>query len=137
MASSATALYYAFLAPTFPLPSRTNRAVYFISVDKFMAEQYDDAFHYDWLSKRIAKVLGDQDAICRAHLPLAVVGAGGWGLPNWVQVTSNTGGPQQAKPKAPAMKKRQNRPELHAANAKAFGEHLRGIHEQYQISHRA
>lgn len=49
-----TALYYAFLAPDVPLPSRTNRAVYFVRVDRFMNEEYDEAFHYDWLSRRVS-----------------------------------------------------------------------------------
>jgi hypothetical protein len=130
-----TAMYYAFLAPDLPLPNRSFRAFYFIRVDKFMAEEYDDAFHYDWLTKRWAKVLGNQSNQYAEHLfPLSVVGAGGWDLPNWVQcyekfwtekaesavVSGNTAADQFAR---------------HAENAKAFGEHLKGITEQYQISY--
>ena len=130
-----TAIYYAFLAPDLPLPNRSFRAFYFIRVDKFMAEEYDDAFHYDWLTKRWAKVLGNQSNQYAEHLfPLSVVGAGGWDLPNWVQgyekfwtekaesaaVSGNTAADQYAR---------------HAENAKAFGEHLKGITEQYQISY--
>lgn len=130
-----TAMYYAFLAPDLPLPNRSFRAFYFIRVDKFMAEEYDDAFHYDWLTKRWAKVLGNQSNQYAEHLfPLSVVGAGGWDLPNWVQgyekfwtekaesaaVSGNTAADQFAR---------------HAENAKAFGEHLKGITDQYQISY--
>jgi hypothetical protein len=130
-----TAMYYAFVAPDLPLPNRSFRAFYFIRVDKFMAEEYDDAFHYDWLTKRWAKVLGNQSNQYAEHLfPLSVVGAGGWDLPNWVQgyekfwtekaesasVSGNTAADQFAR---------------HAENAKAFGEHLKGITEQYQISY--
>src|SRR5947209_5402626 len=130
-----TAMYYAFLAPDLPLPNRSFRAFYFIRVDKFMAEEYDDAFHYDWLTKRWSKVLGNQSNQYAEHLfPLSVVGAGGWDLPNWVQgyekfwtekaesaaVSGNTAADQFAR---------------HAENAKAFGEHLKGITDQYQISY--
>lgn len=130
-----TAMYYAFLAPDLPLPNRSFRAFYFIRVYKFMAEEYDDAFHYDWLTKRWAKVLGNQSNQYAEHLfPLSVVGAGGWDLPNWVQgyekfwaekaesasVSGNTAADQFAR---------------HAENAKAFGEHLKGITDQYQISY--
>jgi uncharacterized protein with ParB-like and HNH nuclease domain len=52
-----TAMYYAFFAPDAPLPNRSNRFFYFVRVDRFMAEQYDEAFHYDWLTRRWAKIL--------------------------------------------------------------------------------
>src|ERR1700688_1712791 len=38
-----TAMYYAFLAPNIPAPSRANRFLYFIRVDRFMEEAYDEA----------------------------------------------------------------------------------------------
>ena len=43
-----TAMYYAFMAPDVPAPSRANRYLYFIRVDRFMEEAYDEAFEYDW-----------------------------------------------------------------------------------------
>ena len=46
-----TAIYYAFLAPDKPLPNRRNRFFFFIHVDKFMSEAYDEAFGYEWLDK--------------------------------------------------------------------------------------
>ena len=42
-----TAMYYAFLAPKIPLPNRSSQFIYFVNVDKFMAETYDEAFNYD------------------------------------------------------------------------------------------
>ena len=54
-----TALYYVFMAPDVPLPNRASRAFYFIRVDEFMAEAYDEAFYYDWLSNRWQKTLSD------------------------------------------------------------------------------
>lgn len=131
-----TALHYAFLAPDTPLPNRANRAIYFLRVDKFMADEDDEAFHYDWLSKRIKKTLGDRNAQYANHIfPFSVVGDGGWELPNWVQ------GYEQFWQKAAGEAEENSDDELHKAavkhaeNAKAFGEHLKGITDQYQISY--
>lgn len=77
-----TAMYYAFFAPDVPAPSRANRFLYFIHVDRFMQEAYDEAFDYDW-TRRSEKRLQDDVAQYQNHLfPLAVVGRGGWALPN-------------------------------------------------------
>jgi hypothetical protein len=81
-----TAIYYAFLAPDVPLPNRTNRFFYFVHVDKFMAEEYDEAFGYEWLTRRWVKVLANRETQYATHLfPFSVIGATGWELPNWVQ----------------------------------------------------
>jgi hypothetical protein len=130
-----TAMYYAFLAPDLPLPNRSFRAFYFIRVDKFMAEEYDDAFHYDWLTKRWSKVLGNPSSQYAEHLfPLSVVGAGGWDLPNWVQGYEKFWG-EKAKAASDSGDAAADQLARHAENAKAFGEHLKGITEQYQISY--
>jgi len=130
-----TAMYYAFLAPDMPAPSRQNRFLYFIRVDQFMEEAFDQAFEYDW-TQRGEKLLEDRAAQFDSHMfPLAVVGQGGWALPNWVQDYEKH---WQAKEKeaaqagdGPAAKAATR----HAANARAFGEHLKGITEQYQIAY--
>ena len=36
-----TAMHYAFMAPDIPAPARHNRFLYFIRVDRFMEEVYD------------------------------------------------------------------------------------------------
>lgn len=41
-----TAIGYAFLAPDIKLPTRVNRALYYVKLDRFMAKQYDEAFDY-------------------------------------------------------------------------------------------
>jgi hypothetical protein len=130
-----TALYYAFLAPDVPLPNRSNRFFYFVRVDRFMAEEYDEAFHYDWLTRRWAKVLDNREAQFRDHVfPLSIIGAGGWELPNWVQsyeqywLKAATEAADAGETEAAAQAQR------HAENACEFGDHLRGITDQYQVS---
>ena len=80
-----TAMYYAFFAPEAPLPNRSNRFFYFVRADKFMAEEYDEAFHYDWLTRRWAKVLDNREAQFLIHVFPLFHYRGGWELPNWVQ----------------------------------------------------
>lgn len=131
-----TALYYAFLAPDIPPPRRTNRAIYFIRTDRFMAEEYDDAFHYDWLSQRLSRLLKDQQAQYAEHFfPLSIIGAGSWDLPNWVQ-----GYEKYWQSKADDAENKGDvsiaeTAKQHAENARIFGEYLKGITEQYQISY--
>jgi hypothetical protein len=48
-----TAIYYAFLAPDVPLPNRSNRFFYYVHVDKFMPEEYDEAFGYELQLKQM------------------------------------------------------------------------------------
>jgi hypothetical protein len=131
-----TALYYACLAPDVPLPNRSKRAAYFIYVDKFMAEEYDKAFDYDWLSRHWAKVLADRELQFEEHIfPLSVVGAGGWDLPNWVQGYEKFWVEKAKDAEAAADNAELMAATRHAQDARAFGEHLKGITEQYQVSY--
>jgi hypothetical protein len=128
-----TAMYYTFLSPNVPFPNRSSRAFYYIRVDKFMAEQYDEAFHYDWFTRQGIVLVNDQKAQFESHVfPLFVVGAGGWALPNWVQGYQKF---WQDRAQAAALDAgAAAQAYRHAENAQAFGEHLKGITEEYQIS---
>jgi hypothetical protein len=132
-----TAMYYAFLSPDVPLPNRANRAFYYIKIDLFMAEAYDEAFGYDWHNKQWGAILNDREVQFESHLfPLSIIGAGGWDLANWVQ-----GYEQHWKSKASEAAAAGTDPvriklsDENASNARAFGELLKGITEQYQISY--
>ena len=125
-----TALYYAFLAPDKRLPNRANRAFYYLDVEKFMNEEYDRAFHYDWNSRWFNKILSNLDAQYELHIfPLSIVGSRGWDMPNWVQ-----GYEKHWQDKAESLDEAQQARQ-YAVNAKLFGEHLQGITVQYQVSY--
>lgn len=131
-----TALHYAFLAPDTPLPNRASRAVYFLRVDKFMADEDEEAFHYDWLSKRIKKTLGDTNTQYANHIfPFSVIGADGWELPNWVQGYAQFWQKAAGDAEGNGDSEQHIAAAKHAGNAKAFGEHLKDITGQYQISY--
>jgi len=130
-----TAMYYAFMAPEKPAPKRANRFLYFIKVDQFMAEAYDEAFTYDWT--RRAEALAETPASqYENHMfPLSIIGKTGWALPNWVQgyerywvekaQASNDADDGDAEVEA----------QRNIVRAQGFGDHLRGIMEQYQIAY--
>jgi hypothetical protein len=130
-----TALYYAFIAPNVNLPNRASRAIFFIHVDKFMNEKYDEAFQYDWLSKRFEKKLTDTEIQFEEHFfPLSIIGTGSWDLPNWLQ-----GYQKYWEQKVELAKENEDSTEIniakqHALNAKDFGEYIKGITEEYQIA---
>lgn len=131
-----TAMYYAFMAPNVPLPKRANRAVFFINVEKFMNEQYDEAFQYEWFNRRIKRTLNDWQVQFSQHIfPLSILGKGGWELANWVQGYEKFW--QNIELEAEKIKNisRAEEAKHHAKNAKEFGKHLKSITEQYQIAY--
>jgi hypothetical protein len=130
-----TAMYYVFLAPDVSLPNRSNRFLFFIRVDRFMEEAYDEAFEYDW-TRRGLNLLEDQDAQYEHHMfPVSVVGQGGWELPNWVQGYEKYWRDKEAAATAAGDEEAAQEAKHRADDAKAFGEHLKGITEQYQIAY--
>ncbi|GAC1519788.1 MAG: DUF262 domain-containing protein [Chloroflexota bacterium] len=131
-----TAILYAFLAPDIPLPDRSKRASYFIKVNLFMAEEYDKAFGYEWHSQHWKGVFSNREAQFADHLfPLSVIGTGGWDLPNWVQGYEQFWKDRAAAAQATGNAELINVTETNVANARNFGEHVKGITEQYQISY--
>jgi hypothetical protein len=130
-----TAMYYCFMAPDVSAPNRANRFLYFIRVDRFMAGAYDEAFEYDW-TQRGRKLLAQPALQYSEHsFPLAVIGRGGWDLYNWVHgyeaywqgkaTSAEEAGDADAADVARQF----------ADDAREFGEHLKGIIEQYQIAY--
>ena len=131
-----TAIYYTFIAPDVPLPSRTSKCLYYVKVDKFMGEEYDEAFGYEWLTRRWSKVMKERSIQFEEHIfPLSILGSGGWDLPNWVQNYEQHWRAKASKAELNANVSLQEIATQHAENAKRFGEHLKGITEEYQISY--
>ena len=101
-----------------------------------MEMAYDEAFEYDWTRGGL-NLLADTSAQYEAHMfPLSVIGRGGWELPNWVQgyeaywrdkaaaaqASGDARGGRDCGSATPMMRR-------------PFGEHLKGITEQYQIAY--
>ena len=131
-----TALYYVFISPEVILPKRKSRAVYFIHVDKFMNEQYDEAFQYEWFTKRYKRIINNPKVQYLEHFfPLSIVGSGGWDLPNWVQGYEKFWEQKAAEATARGDEEKNKIAWQNVENAKGFGEHIKGITEEYQIAY--
>ena len=130
-----TAMYYVFLKPDKPLPNRSNRFLYFIRVDRFMEEAYDEAFTYDWTRGGV-NLLEDQSAQFEKHLfPVAVVGQDGWELANWVQGYEKHWRDRENAALSDGDDVAARKADLRARDARAFGKHLKAITQQYQITY--
>jgi len=131
-----TAMNYAFLAPDKPLPNRTSKFFYFIRVDRFMADEFDEAFGYDRVTKRWTTLLDNQEKQYASHIfPLSVIGATGWALPTWLQAYEAYWQRVKEQAMADCDSEKVEEANNHVMNAHNFGEHLKGITEQYQISY--
>lgn len=131
-----TALHYAFLGPDVALPGRSNRGIYFIRVDKFMAEAYDDAFDYEFMTRHWKKVLAEPSAQFAEHtFPLTVIGSGGWHLYSWVQEYEKFWRAKCAEAKGTGDEPAAKTAEYHANNAPDFGEYIKAITEEYQVAY--
>jgi hypothetical protein len=130
-----TAMYYAFLAPDIALPGRSNRYFFYIRIDRFMADEYDLAFEYDW-SKRWKGLISDRVAQYSEHIfPLTIVGQGGFTLYAWISGYEQFWRDAAATAKEKGYLDDFEAAAAHAANAPKFGEHMRGIIEEYQVSY--
>lgn len=131
-----TALYYVFFAPDKPLPNRASRYVYFVNVDKFMEEEHDEAFFYQWAPNQIKSLLNDRERQFAEHIfPLSVIGAGGWGLANWVQDYEKYWRAREEEATEVDDPMVKEAAQKHADNARDFGEHLKGITDHYRVSY--
>ena len=122
-----TAMYYAFMAPDAPAPKRANRYYYFIRIDKFSDEAYDEAFVYHW-TKGGEYLAKDVKRQYQEHMfPLSMIGQTGFALPLWLQNYERYWEHQ-------ARDCHDDRIHRNVENARSFGQHLKDITEQYQIS---
>lgn len=135
-----TAINYAFVAPDMRLPTRANRALYFVRVNRFMAEEYDEAFDFWYVTpgngEGTAGWNGMRWPVAKQYqehiFPLAVVGAGGWELPNWVQGYIAYWNQRAADAESQADCEAARH---HTENAIKFGDHVKSITETFQISY--
>lgn len=130
-----TAMYYTFMAPDMPAPRRANRFRYFIRVDKFMEEAYDDAFIYDW-TQRSENLATDPVRQFESHMfPMAVIGAGGWAFYDWVRNYEEYWKAKRDELGTSGDASVVHQASLHYNNAKSFGKHVKDISEKYQIAY--
>jgi hypothetical protein len=129
-----TAMHYAFVAPSKNLPKRSNAARYYMSVDRFMAGEYDDAFGYEFLTQKWESLFRDRNAQFASHVfPLSTVGAGNLELFRWIQGYQDYWQNEVEKLQSSGLE--DSAVFSHAKDAKSFGEYLLSLTGEYQISY--
>jgi len=129
-----TAMYYAFMAPDVPAPSRANRFLYFIRVDRFMEEAYDEAFDYDWTRAGEKTLENTPEQYEKHRFPLAVVGKGDRAIVRWSQGYEDYWTKKHDGAKAAGDGTAAAAAQRHVENARLFDKHLEGITQQFQIA---
>ena len=122
-----TAMYYAFMAPDVPAPSRANRFLYFIRVDRFMEEAYDEAFDYDWTRAGERMLENAAEQYEKHRFPLAVVGKGDRAIVRWSQGYEDYWSKKQEEAQSAGDDTAAAAAHRHAENARLFDKHLEGI----------
>jgi hypothetical protein len=131
-----TAVHYAFVAPDKPLPGRVNAAFYYIQVDKFMEEEYDNAFEYQWRGRYWTRVFETPSSQYELHIfPLRIVGSSGFELHKWVTEYEQYWRAKAAEAEAQGDTAAAAIAAEHARHAMPFGETINSIATQYQISY--
>jgi len=127
-----TALYYVFQAPQVVLPKRNSRFLYFIRIDKFMNEEYDDAFEYGWTASTYQLHNNEEKQFQTHYFPLSVVGKSDWSLGNWLQANE-----KYWEDKAEVAGNGLDRQKaLHNYdNAVKFSSYIKDLTELYQIAY--
>ncbi len=131
-----TAMYYTFKAPDVSAPGRANRFLYYIRINEFMMGDFDEAFDYDWTKKSEKLLTRDYEAQYAQHLfPLRVVGKSGFALANWVQGYERYWRKRAEEASEKGLTNEAEEAKSWADYAVTFGEHLKGITEEYQIAY--
>ena len=133
-----TALYYAFFAPSRPLPYRKMRAVYYIRIDRFMDDEDEEAFAY-WFasSKNIEQWLEDRKQQYDDHeFPVAMIGSqDAFALWEWLdgykRHWSSVARDKEGEGDGDALEQAR----CHERNAEKFKQHIKELMNHYNISY--
>ena len=133
-----TALHYVFLSPDMNLPNRANRAIYYMNIEKFMAEEYDDAFEY-WFasSDSIGKWLADLEEQYTEHeLPMPVIGSKDtFVLSDWLQGYERHWREKAEQAQSAGDEEGSEQARRHVEHAQGFKRHIQDLLHRYQISY--
>ncbi|MYA07351.1 MAG: DUF262 domain-containing protein [Holophagales bacterium] len=128
-----TAIHYAIAAPDVPPPVRHNRYLYFIRLDAFQEENYDDAFVYFWQKFKRTELESKQEQFRQHLFPLSVISEGGFKLSRWFQ-DYQAYWAAEAEKAHESDEEAQIAAERHARNAEQTGEYINELVNQYQVS---
>ena len=128
-----SAMHYAFFEPKIPLPKRKRYPLFFINVDCFMKEVYEDAFRYDSRAQTW-KLFEDKDRQFEDHMfPLAIIGRGASSISEWIQDYEDYWRKREQEAKTANYIDASQTAYRYAENARGFRKRLLEILDHYKI----
>jgi len=129
-----SAMYYAFTAPKKPAPNRASRFLFFIDVEKFMQESYEDAFVNEWTRYGEVLLKNKGEQYRRHRFPLAVLGKGGFEIFKWADGYKDYWNRQAIVDQEAGELSRAKAAEAFASEADEFREMINDIYSKYQVA---
>jgi len=81
-----TAIHYAFFQPDIPFPNRKKPFLFFIRINEFIDENYEEAFFYTSKTNNYEELLCSPNKQFHTHLfPLGVLKGGSWDTDDWIK----------------------------------------------------
>ncbi|MDE2896795.1 MAG: DUF262 domain-containing protein [Chloroflexota bacterium] len=130
-----SAMYYAFMAPEVSAPNRASRFLFFIDVEKFMQEAYEDAFVNEWTRYGEFLLRNETEQHRRHRFPLAVIGKGGYEVFKWADGYKDYWNRQATIEHEAGDLVRAKAAEEYAEKADDFRETINDINSKYQVAY--
>ena len=81
-----TAIHYAFFQPEIAFPGRAKPLAYFLNIQAFLEDDFENAFWYDYLTRKNKRLLKDVKQQYERHIfPLGTMREGTWGTSDWIK----------------------------------------------------
>ena len=131
-----TAIYYASFSPRKKFPKRKSRCFFYLKIDEFVQENFDDAFEYDWITKRWKKIIENQEEMYERHIfPIALLGGSNWDLIRWLGGYKSYWADKKAEIEDTDDEKLIKRVSLLADGADYFYKYVEELMMEYHISY--
>ena len=128
-----TAMYFAFFVPTELHPNRANTYRYFVRVDQFIEQVYDDAFFYEYGDKG-ERLLRDKENQFKQNIfPVSVMGDSNE-MHRWLRDYKEYWREKVVNPNSEQLSDTNSVASKHVKNAELFFEFLFDLTDQYIVS---
>ncbi len=129
-----SAMYYAFMAPPINAPKRKVRYLYFIRIDKFVNDEPDEAFIYNWTRWGVNLLANREAQFAQRTFPLAAI-SDSWALPSWFADYEAFWVRQRDEADAAGQHDEREEAQRAIDQGKEFVAYLRELLEDYQIAY--
>lgn len=131
-----TAIYYACYAPNIHFPKRKSPCFFYIDIQLFVDQEYDEAFNYDWLSQRWQKVMESHEKQYHRHVfPLSLMGQGSWKLISWLQGYKTYWTDKRKNALEQGDLTGAKEAEKYTKGGEVFAAFMEQLHQEYQVSY--